>query len=207
MSDNATGYRPPTAKRAKRERPTSLPAALAPNSDASTSAPPASGRWFRVIECGVDASGSLRLAPREYLSRAVYDRSTTFRFLVLEAKKLGNEQSIGVTDEQGRLAHLFAGKTGRFATKDQKKLVAAKLLVDGIGTAEAAAAPAPEPKERKKRTSRGAAPPVPNKRTSRKAAAANGEAPAAPKRTSRRPRKPKTEVEQVPAPRSSIWNP
>lgn len=202
MSDNAPGYRPPT--KSKRERATSLPAALAPDSVAATGSPPATGRWFRVVECDLDAGGTLRVRPREYLSRSVYDRSTTFRFLVLEAKKLSDSQSIGVTDEQGRLAHLFAGKTGRFASKDAKKLVAAKLLVDGLGSDQ----PAP-PEPRPKRTSRVPKAPTAQKRTSRKKRTSmlpvSAES-ASSKRTSRRPRKTKTPEPAV-APRSSIWNP
>jgi len=192
MSDTASGYHlPGLAAPSKRKR--AVPAALAPSSAAATGSPPASGRWFRVIECDLDAGGALRVRPREYLSRSVYDRSTTFRFLVLEAKKLTDSQLIGVTDEQGRLAHLFAGKTGRFASKDAKKLVAAKLLVDGIGSDQSAPA---EP--RKKRTSR----PARVKRTSRQKEP--GEASATKKRTSRRA---KTKTAEPQVERSSVWNP
>lgn len=124
---------------------------------------------------------------------------------MLEAKKLSDSQSIGVTDEQGRLAHLFAGKTGRFASKDAKKLVAAKLLVDGLGSDQ----PAP-PEPRKKRTSRVAKEPSAAKRTSRKKRGSMPPAVAemlASKRTSRRPRKKKEQEQTTSATRSSIWNP
>jgi len=109
-----------------------------------------------------------------------------------------------VTDEQGRLTHLFAGKTGRFATKDAKKLVAAKLLVDGIndGTPPPAAT-------RKKRTSRASNPsqPAATKRTSRAAKGAAAPTEATSKRTSRRPRKKAEPMQMGPVQRSSIWNP
>lgn len=195
MSDNSSnGGRALGAKR-------SVPAALAPASTGSAG-PPSTGRWYRTIECSLDAGGAFRIRLREYLSRSVYDKSTTFRFLSAEAKKLLDSQAVGVIDEEGKLVYLLAGKTGRFASADLKKLVIAKLVADGGREAEEQAPDAPSPK----RTSR--KPKVPGaKRTSRKRgsvpAAAVGPGKRASKRGSRR-KKPK--APEAPVMSSGIWN-
>jgi hypothetical protein len=198
MSDNSSnGSRAFGAKR-------SAPAALAAAPTSGTAGPPSTGRWYRTIECHLDAGGAFRIQLREYLSRAVYDRSTTFRFLSAEAKKLLDSQAVGVIDEEGKLVYLLAGKTGRFASADLKKLVIAKLAADGGREAEEQAAEASP-----KRTSRKPKAPGP-KRTSRKkrgpAAAVEPGKPA--KRTSKRgSRRKKPKPASAPAVSSGIWNP
>lgn len=132
---------------------------------------PPGDKYYRVIVVGIVDGGALRVEHREYLNRKVHDRSTSFKYLTVEAKKLDEKQSVGLVDESGKLVALMTGGKGRFASSDLRRLVTAKLTSEAKEApiqqrlaarrqrqTQPAKADAPQ---REKRTSRGA------KRTSR----------------------------------------